>query len=63
MAEAGWTRVASKSDVKEGAVLGVRVGKKDVALYHLPGGEFCATDVRSRYHAVGGHACTGSSAK
>lgn len=44
MAEAGWTRVASKSDVAEGAVLGVRVGKKDVALYHLPGGEFCATD-------------------
>jgi nitrite reductase/ring-hydroxylating ferredoxin subunit len=39
-----WVRVAAKSDVAEGACLGVRVGDKDVALYHLPGGEFCATD-------------------
>ena len=39
-----WVRVAAKSDVKEGACLGVRVGDKEVALYHLPGGEFHATD-------------------
>jgi nitrite reductase/ring-hydroxylating ferredoxin subunit len=39
-----WVRVAAKSDVAEGACPGVRVGDKDVALYHLPGGEFHATD-------------------
>lgn len=44
MADAGWVRVAGKGDVAEGAVLGVRIGDKDVAIYHLPGGEFCATD-------------------
>ena len=39
-----WVRVAAKSDVAEGACLGVRVGGKEVALFHLPGGEFHATD-------------------
>jgi nitrite reductase/ring-hydroxylating ferredoxin subunit len=38
-----WVRVAATSDVAEGACLGVRVGDTDVALYHLPGGEFHAT--------------------
>ena len=41
---ADWVRVASKGDVAEGACLGVRVGAKEVAIYHLPGGEFHATD-------------------
>jgi nitrite reductase/ring-hydroxylating ferredoxin subunit len=40
----GWVRVAAKSDVAEGQVLGVRVGDKEIALYHLPGEEFRATD-------------------
>lgn len=40
----GWTRVAATTDVAEGKCLGVRVGKKEVAIYHLPGGEFHATD-------------------
>ncbi len=40
----GWVRVAGKADVEEGQVIGVRVGKHDVAVYHLPGGEFRATD-------------------
>ena len=44
MAEAGWVRVAGKADVAEGQVIGVRVGDKDVALYHLPGGDYRATD-------------------
>jgi len=44
MADGAWVRVASRSDVAEGQVLGVRVGDKEVALYHLPGGEFRATD-------------------
>lgn len=44
MAEAGWVRVASKADVAEGQVLGVRLGDKEVAVYHLPGGEYRATD-------------------
>ncbi len=44
MADGDWVRVAAKSEVAEGTVLGVRVGERDIALYHLPGGEFHATD-------------------
>ncbi|MGH7154830.1 MAG: non-heme iron oxygenase ferredoxin subunit [Acetobacteraceae bacterium] len=39
-----WVRVAAKSDVPENGVVGVRVGERDIALYHFPGGEFRATD-------------------
>ena len=38
-----WVRVAARGDVAEGACLGVRVGDKEVAIYHLPGGEYHAT--------------------
>jgi nitrite reductase/ring-hydroxylating ferredoxin subunit len=38
-----WVRAAAKIDVAEGTCLGVRIGDVDVALYHLPGGEFHAT--------------------
>ena len=41
---ADWVRVAAMADVAEGKAFGVRVGAKEVAIYHLPGGEFCATD-------------------
>ena len=41
---AGWVRVAAVADIAEGNVLGVRVGERDIALYHLPGGEFRASD-------------------
>jgi len=44
MAEAGWVRVAAKADVAENAAIAVRVGDKEIAVYHLPGGEFRATD-------------------
>jgi nitrite reductase/ring-hydroxylating ferredoxin subunit len=44
MAEAGWVRVANVSDVAEGQVHAVRVGDREIALYHLKGGEFRATD-------------------
>jgi nitrite reductase/ring-hydroxylating ferredoxin subunit len=44
MAEAGWVRVATVSDVAEGQVHAVRVGEREIALYHLPGGEYRATD-------------------
>jgi nitrite reductase/ring-hydroxylating ferredoxin subunit len=44
MADGAWVRVASKAEVAEGAVLGGRVGEREIALYHLPGGEFHATD-------------------
>ncbi len=44
MAEAGWVRVAAVSDVAEGQVHAARVGEREIALYHLPGGEFRATD-------------------
>jgi nitrite reductase/ring-hydroxylating ferredoxin subunit len=43
MAE-NWVRVASVDEIEEGQVLGVRVGDREIALYHLPGGEFHATD-------------------
>jgi nitrite reductase/ring-hydroxylating ferredoxin subunit len=39
-----WVRVAAAADVAEGSVIGVRVGEREIALYHLPGGEFRATD-------------------
>jgi nitrite reductase/ring-hydroxylating ferredoxin subunit len=41
---ADWVRAAAKADVAEGKVLGVKVGGKDIAIYHLPGGEFRATE-------------------
>ena len=39
-----WVRVASKGDVAEGTCIGVRVGEKEVAIYHMPDGDFCATE-------------------
>lgn len=39
-----WVRVAATSDLEEGKCLGVRVGDKEIAVYHLAGGEFRATD-------------------
>jgi len=44
MADADWVRVASVSEVAEGQVHAVRVSGRDIALYHLPGGDFRATD-------------------
>lgn len=41
---AEWVRAAAKADVAEGKVLGVKVKGKDIAIYHLPGDEFSATD-------------------
>lgn len=35
---ADWVRVAAIADVAEGNVKGVRVGEREIALYHLPGG-------------------------
>ena len=40
---ADWVRVAAKGDVAENACIGVRVGDKEIAVYHLEGGEFHAT--------------------
>ena len=39
----GWVRVAAASEVAEGQVIGVRIGDQEVAVYHLPGGEYRAT--------------------
>lgn len=44
MIDEKWVRVASTVDVAEGQAIGVRVGDREIALYHLPGGEFRATD-------------------
>ncbi len=43
MAE-NWVRAAATADVAENGVIAVRVGDRDIALYHLPGGEYRATD-------------------
>ncbi|MBJ6988036.1 MULTISPECIES: non-heme iron oxygenase ferredoxin subunit [unclassified Devosia] len=37
-------RVAAVADVSEGEILKVFVGDRQIALYHMPGGEFRATD-------------------
>jgi nitrite reductase/ring-hydroxylating ferredoxin subunit len=44
MPDAGWVRVAGVAEVAEGQVHAVRVDGREIALYHLPGGEFRATD-------------------
>lgn len=44
MADSQWVRVAGVADVAEGQVYAVRVGGREIALYHLPGGDFRATD-------------------
>jgi nitrite reductase/ring-hydroxylating ferredoxin subunit len=44
MADSEWVRAAGVADVAEGQVHAVRVGGREIALYHLPGGEFRATD-------------------
>ena len=44
MPDAGWVRVAGVADVAEGQVHGVRVDGREIALYHLSGREFCATE-------------------
>lgn len=41
---AEWVRVAAAADVAEGNVLGVRVGEREIAVYHLSGGEYRASD-------------------
>lgn len=44
MADGGWVKVAATGDVAENACLGVKAGGKEIAIYHLPGGEFRATE-------------------
>ena len=39
-----WVRVAAVADVPEGGVIAVRLGDREIALYHLPGGDYRATD-------------------
>ncbi|MBV8092566.1 MAG: non-heme iron oxygenase ferredoxin subunit [Acetobacteraceae bacterium] len=39
-----WVRVAKASAIPKGSVIGVQVGERDIALYHLQDGTFCATD-------------------
>lgn len=44
MADAGWVRVAGVAEVEAGKVLGVRIGSRDLAVYHMEDGAFCVTD-------------------
>lgn len=39
-----WVRVAEVGDIEEESVIGVTVGDRQLAVYHLAGGEFRATD-------------------
>jgi nitrite reductase/ring-hydroxylating ferredoxin subunit len=39
-----WVKVAKAADVAEGQALGLRVGAREIAIYHLEGGEYRATD-------------------
>jgi nitrite reductase/ring-hydroxylating ferredoxin subunit len=43
MADENWVRVAKIDEVPEGEIVARRVGDKEIALYHLEGGEFRAT--------------------
>jgi nitrite reductase/ring-hydroxylating ferredoxin subunit len=44
MSEAGnWVRVAAIADVAEGSMLAVDVNGQNLAIYHLDGGDLCAT--------------------
>ena len=43
MAE-NWVRVAAAADLAEGQVIGVQVGEREIAVYHLAGGDYRATD-------------------
>jgi nitrite reductase/ring-hydroxylating ferredoxin subunit len=42
--EEGWTRVASVAEVPQGGASAVRLGDREIALYHVEGGEFYATE-------------------
>jgi nitrite reductase/ring-hydroxylating ferredoxin subunit len=44
MADDEWVRVADVAEVAEGQVHPVRLKDREIALYHLPGGDFRATD-------------------
>lgn len=37
-------RVAACADIAEGEIMQVTAGERQIAIYHLPGGEFRATD-------------------
>jgi nitrite reductase/ring-hydroxylating ferredoxin subunit len=44
MSDGNWVTVASVDDVAEGDAIAVTVGERELALYHLEGGEFRCTD-------------------
>lgn len=39
----GWVRVASVAEVAEGQMVAARIGEREIAVYHLPGGDYRAT--------------------
>ena len=41
---AGWVKVVAAAEVAEGNVFATRVGDREIAIYHLPGGDYRATD-------------------
>ncbi len=42
--EAGWVRVAGIGEVPEGGVIAKKIGESEIALYHVEGGGFYATE-------------------
>jgi naphthalene 1,2-dioxygenase system ferredoxin subunit len=49
--ESGWVRVASRSDLAEGEVLGVDVAGKSIALYDADGRLFATDDICTHAYA------------
>jgi naphthalene 1,2-dioxygenase system ferredoxin subunit len=39
-----WVRVMAAADIPEGSVVAAEIAGHPIAVYHLEGGEFCATD-------------------
>jgi nitrite reductase/ring-hydroxylating ferredoxin subunit len=42
--ETKWVRVAGVDEIGEGEVISVQIGDEQIAIYHMEGGDFRATD-------------------
>ena len=49
--DTGWVKAANRSDLGEGAVLGVLVGGREVAVYDLDGEIFATDDICTHAYA------------
>ena len=49
--ETGWVRAAARAELKEGDVLGVEIGGRQVALYDIDGTVFASDDICTHAYA------------